>query len=167
MGLTHIGDVLTHLLVEKPADGVRAAGRMLNSDYRAKRRHERAERMKLIKAVDEASNQDNPSVVDKEAAKKARQVEKEQKQHAEELRRANLLIETGQRMAASGHEELNRLRARDMMSETPSPTSSKSNGSPQKGGDEPAEPAKAQATRTKKPATKAAETATAESTQSS
>lgn len=96
---THARDILTHYLVDVPVDGVKTIGTGFSGSARGARRQARLER--LAKLAEENRKLDS--------MKKA---EQEREDHQRKLRQAALLIETGQRMAAEGHDELSALKAK-------------------------------------------------------
>lgn len=125
MGLTHLGDIVTHVLVDKPVDGVRAVKSALTGQTRGQRRQARADRLAARKA-------------EKETAKLVAASEQKRKESEAKLRQARLQMETGQRLAAAGAEELNRLKAEEVLAEPPAPATTTSTNGPAKGSDEPA-----------------------------
>lgn len=132
MGLTHIGDVLARVFVEKPVDGVRAVGRTVTGKTRSDRRAARAARLEEHKR-------------NKELAKMVAAEEAKRLAHDAALRRAKLQMEAGQRLAASGSEELNRLKAEETLAN--SPTTSKNTDAPAKASGDPAPAPKTRARR--------------------
>jgi hypothetical protein len=146
VGLTHLGDVVTHVLIDKPVDGVRAVKSALAGQTRSQRRKARAERLAAAKQEKEAAR-----LVEADAAK-TRAAEAK-------LRQAKLQMETGQRLAAAGAEELNRLKAESVLAEsapaTDTDTTTKTNNNaPAKGADDPAPAPKTRAQKAPGPNTK-------------